>query len=133
MDEVLIRKRSVTTGLFAVILALLSPRGAKAADSEELLAAFDQIDESQLDTTTTMAVRQLVVEHQDLRIILDSGRFAFLEPLVIDHAVHMYGGYFEGQGRFQFKPPVRIERDQLMRIGTGRLGRRHPVRRRNPG
>ncbi|MFZ5979413.1 MAG: M1 family aminopeptidase [Candidatus Zixiibacteriota bacterium] len=57
----------------------------------------------------------MLVQH-DLQICLDSGRLAFLEPLVIDSVSHVYGGYFEGSGRLRFNPLLETEKDQLRRF-----------------
>lgn len=99
-----------------IVIWCLSSSGAKAADSSELYEAFREMTESSLDPASTVALDSLVLVQHDLQICLDSGRFAFLQPLVIDSVSYVYGGYFEGSGRFRFNPRLETEKDQLRRF-----------------
>jgi len=97
------------------LLSFLSLSTA-AADAPELYTAFRKITESEIDLATTVALDSFVLVQHDLHIRFDFGRIAFIKPLVIDSTAHVYGGYFEGKGRFQLDPRLETEKDQLRRF-----------------
>ena len=90
----------------------------------ELVSAVGNMRLSPLDTAATRAVRDLTIRAADLHLVLDSGRIAFLAPVVIDSSRFVWSFYFEGRGQFRFEPPVSIERGQLRRFcGSDSLNR----------
>jgi len=101
-------------GCIAVFI-LASHSEAVSADGTELRQAFDDIFTARLDASTTRTITDFEITHTDLVIELDSGRIAFLNPVVIDSVEHRVGAYFEGRGRFLFDPPVDMEKEQLRR------------------
>jgi len=109
-------RETFLTAAVTVGLLLVPVFSAIAADSQELKRAYDGIYSAELDVATTLVVSNLVIEHQDMVLRLDSGRIGFLTPVAIDSTEHVFGGYFEGQGLFRFAPPNRMERDQLLRF-----------------
>ena len=103
--------------LFASIFVIaFSSSPVAASDSDELITAFSQMSKPVLDTTTTLDVNALILQHQDLSITLDSGRIAFFKPITIDSDQVFYGAYCDGPGRFNFVPPVDMEKEQLNRF-----------------
>ena len=100
----------------AVLIITVCPLSAGAIDAVELSAAFGRIHDCEVEAATTVAIDSLVISIHDLRLELESGRLAFVEPLVIDSVTRVYGGYFEGEGRLLFNPRVPTERDQLKRF-----------------
>ena len=102
------------TALMAVVIAL--PAQGTASTAAELLTAFDKMYDPQLDTSTALAVSDLLIEHKDLRLYLDSGVVHLCEPIELDSTERRFGGFFVGAGRIQFTPTVPMERDQLRRF-----------------
>jgi hypothetical protein len=91
--------------------------GSIAAEATELLTAFKSMYELKLDTASTVAFETAFeLSHKDLNVSFESGRIAFFEPVIIDSRETIYGGYFEGEGRLRFAPPVDMEREQLQRF-----------------
>ncbi len=97
-----------------LLLSLALP--ARAADSAELRQAFDSMMPVELDPATTCAVHDFVLTQPNCEIHLDSGRIAFFAPVTFDSVPHRWAAWFKGEGRFQFDPPVEIERDQVRRF-----------------
>ncbi|MCP4568898.1 MAG: M1 family metallopeptidase [FCB group bacterium] len=75
-----------------------------AADSQELMNAFEQMRAAALDTASTAAVDSLLIAHQDMELLLISGHLAFFQPIEIDSTAHVFGAYFVGTGNFRFTP-----------------------------
>lgn len=98
-----------------MVVTVLGVR-APAATSEQLTDAFETILDATLDTQATRAVSNVVLEHKDLVLSLDSGRVGFFSPITIDSTNRYFGAYFEGRGRLRYAPPVRIEREQMKRF-----------------
>ena len=93
-----------------------------AADSSQLLEAYNRMSHPSFDTSSAYGIEYLVIEHKDFRLTLDSGTFYPFEPVDFDSQSIVYGGYFEGRGRFQFTPAVSMEKEQLRRsFGTDSL------------
>ena len=101
--------------LFIVGGILWAHGGVCAADSRQLIAAFETIRDAQLDTATTLDLNGYTLTHKDLRVTFSTGRIAFFKPLVLDNDSVVFGAYFEGSGLFQFTPGTPLERDQLFR------------------
>ncbi len=100
-------------------LALLigvAPTASEAAGGAALRQAFDSMYDASLDVMTARRINSFVIRQANCNIFLDSGRIAFLEPVTIDSVRHHWAAYFEGDGRLQFSPPVRTEKDQLQRF-----------------
>gem|GEM_PF-7053131 len=110
------KSKIISLFIIVVLILLLCPLSAGAIDAVELSAAFGRIHSSKIEAATTVAIDSLVIPGHDLRLELDSGRLAFVEPLVIDSVTRVYGGYFEGEGRLLFNPRVPTEKDQLKRF-----------------
>jgi hypothetical protein len=102
-----------TYSLILIIVATLMYGQVQAENADGLMAAFEQIRDSRLDPATTGIITNFTLEHRDMRLIIDSGRIAFLEPVIIDSKPHVYGAYFEGYGRFFYEPS---EDDAMARI-----------------
>jgi hypothetical protein len=96
------------------ILSLATCNTLPAADAEELYTACEQIKESYLETSTTAFINDFVLEHSDLRLALDSGRIAFLHPVMLDSQPYVYAAYFEGRGRFEFSPSETDAQERIL-------------------
>lgn len=117
-------RRIMILTIGCAICLLATAFSSSAADSEQITQAFDRISETRLDVSTTIDVKDLIFEHQDMLIRLKSGRLAFLEPVEIDGTSHRFGAYFDGNGTFQFLPPNQMEQSQLQRFfGVDSLNR----------
>ncbi|MEW6051866.1 MAG: M1 family aminopeptidase [Candidatus Zixiibacteriota bacterium] len=88
----------------------------RATDDTALLTAFQELRTPLLDSSTARIVANVIIEHKDFRLLLDSGTLVFFAPLVIDGDSRRYGGIFEGTGRLQFAPLIPMEKDQLRRF-----------------
>jgi len=110
------RNICLTTLLMAATIFVMSPLTANASGAAELESTFKAINRAGLDVGSTIEVKNLVLEHHDLVLTLDSGRMAFLTPVTIGSETKVIGAYWEGFGRFQFVPPNDMERGQLWRF-----------------
>ncbi|UCD65131.1 MAG: hypothetical protein JSW34_06800 [Candidatus Zixiibacteriota bacterium] len=109
-------KAMMKYGIPAVFVACLFGAAAGASDGTELVAAYRDMYWPALDTATTLDVSQLELEHKDLRIRFNFGRLAFFKPVRIDSDDVVFGAFFDGEGSFQYAPPVNIEKEQLRRF-----------------
>jgi len=87
-----------------------------AATGEELKAVVEAMADADLNTTEVFTIVGRTIEHEGFHLVLDTGRLAFLKPVVIDGVPRVYGAMFEGKGRFQFTPQLRYEREQIRRF-----------------
>ena len=108
-------KKYIYFGLI-IYLLFVGFHYTKASDASELGTAFNDIDNAQIDTSTTVEVKNYVLNHKDLKIVFEKGRIAFFKPVVIDSTQKYFGGYFEGYGQFQFEPEVSMEKNQMYRF-----------------
>ncbi len=89
---------------------------ASAADDVQLNAAIHQMMAPELDLGNVHAISATEIDQHDLKLILDTGKFYFFQPITLDSKPRLYGGMFIGKGHFQFGPLVSMERQQLNRF-----------------
>jgi len=89
---------------------------AYAATDKELLDALDQMYEAPLMGESTLTISYATISLRDCQIYLDKGEFILFKPLFLDSARVRYGGFFTGQGRLLFYPPIGMERQQIGRF-----------------
>ena len=108
MRRLLIRVTFASLAIFLLAAVL------RAEDGEGLMEAFQAVKHSRLDQETTKAIDGFMIEHQDIRIVLDSGRIALFKPVLIDEKPHIYAAWFEGRGQFYFSPSEKDARDRVL-------------------
>lgn len=99
--------------LFLLIISTVSGSPLRACNADDLMAAYNKIREPRLDVKTTGIISDFTLEHRDMRLVIHSGRIAFLEPVLLDSETHVFGAYFEGNGQFYYGPS---EYDAMNRI-----------------
>ena len=87
-----------------------------AATDEELLAALDRMYDAPLMGESTLTISYGTIALRDCQLYLDKGEFIPFKPLILDSATIQYGGFFTGQGRLLFHPPIGMERQQIDRF-----------------
>jgi len=101
---------------YILILAVIYPAaGLDAAEPGQLYTAFETIYNSK-PVNKIFTFDSLTIQHKDLTIRFDSGRFVFFPPVTIDTVEHYYGGYYSGTIRTYYCPGLDIERDQMRRF-----------------
>ncbi len=96
------------------MVALLPYIDLSATDADDLAEAFQNIKRSTLDPSTSAIITNFTIDHQDLHLVLDTGRIAFLNPVMIDDMPHVYAAYFEGFGQFSFSPSEKDARERIL-------------------
>ncbi len=106
----------ILTNLACVcVLGILCISEIHAATASEIIAAYDQMEEPEMDETAIYRIDSLTIEHHSLNLVIEEGEFCFFKPIVLDGDTVRWGGFFRGMGWFQFEPPVQMEKDQLQR------------------
>lgn len=106
--------QAIVRFLSFLIIFSFHPR-SNAATGGELKAAFEKFYDPSGEQFY-IPVKNLTLESPSLKLFLDSGIIYLFAPATIDSQKIYFGGYFVGQGRFQFQPPVAMEREQLRRF-----------------
>jgi hypothetical protein len=103
--------RGLWVGLFAFLLLFAPPARAQvpAAGTREI---YESLNALRVDPAAVFNVRQLELRRADVRISLEEGTLAFLEPL----QGRITGAVFSGVGRVLSVPRDPVEKQQLARF-----------------
>ncbi|MGH8016547.1 MAG: hypothetical protein ACREBV_10165, partial [Candidatus Zixiibacteriota bacterium] len=101
--------------IFAVFPALANFE-SYATDAISLRAAYEAVNNPSADSLCSISIKNLAIKAPQLNLYLDSGMFYFFRSLTLDTQNVYFGGYFKGQGRFEFDPLVSMEREQLRKF-----------------
>ncbi len=99
-----------------VLLILLSASSLFAYEPDELFQLYEQLDAPVVNIEQTYEIANDTIFHNDFIFVIDSGRIAFCNPIVVEADTITFGAYFKGEGRVVFSPAVQMERDQLSRF-----------------
>ena len=96
--------------------AITIASSALAADAKQLLRAFDLVHHPKVDTYQIYDLRDITITQKDLVLRLDSGIFVPYQSTGLDIEPKFSGGIFIGHGTFDFRPPIPMERAQMLRF-----------------
>src|SRR5210317_657467 len=79
-------------------------------DAKALYQTLSEIESGKVDINSTVEIDSLSYDVVDGKFTLYSGLLAPLKT-VLDSTKQTIGFYFTGEGKFIFKPPVKMERE----------------------
>ena len=110
-------RRSYRLVFFFLFLTLFSAVvSLNAANGLELKLAYEIIHSPSIDTSHAIPIQDFTIEAVNLKLHLDTGIIYLFKQITIDSVNICPGGFFIGRGRFEYCPPVSMERDQLRRF-----------------
>ncbi len=108
----------MTRAIRSLLLVIAVPAVLKAQASPTYMERYTELNQLTTQPSQVTDVHHLVLDHPGGRLVLESGKLVLLSQV----GGRVVGAVFKGDGRFQFTPPVAIERAQLRQLdSSGRL------------
>jgi len=86
------------------------------ATNTEMETLYNELRQLDFDTTRIAEVKDITFHRDIANFYLEEGTIYFLKPISFNGKDYVTGALFIGDGTFSFRPPTRIEREQLARF-----------------